>query len=172
MRISALPVATNYAKISSSQLTQYQYTGVKTQTNSNNTGTSEARLTTSLVSSDNSYTKDDAILKQWNKIGGFNLYSVLDGKEKVSLQNPNPGTQELKAFETTLQQNGIQNDMDLSELSFDLRGIGFGTNNSSYQLSPDDFSRKTDLFTNNIKKQVRLHFFGRRQKTNQKVGVL
>lgn len=144
MRISALPVATNYAKTSSSQLTQYQYTGVKTQTNLNNTGTSEARLTTSLVSSVNSYTKDDAILKQWNKIGGFNLYSVLDGKEKVNLQNPNPSTQELKAFETTLQQNGIQSDIDLSELSFDLRGIGFGTNNSSYQLSPDDFSRKTD----------------------------
>lgn len=141
MRIFDLQVAKNNASFCS-QLTQYKNTEHKVITQSQGT-TADAKFGGSLVSSDNDYTKYDAILKQWNKEGSFNIYDVWEGG-KVNVQNPNPSVDELKEFEGKLQENGISTDIDWSDFEFDLKGIGFPTDNPTYRLSPEDFSKKTD----------------------------
>lgn len=148
MRISDLPLATNYAKLSPQQSYQQkssQHTNDQTRPVSEEM-VSKSKLTRSLAPSDNDYTKEDAVLSQWNRAGSFNLYDVLNGTGTIRLQKPNPSAEELAEFEKSLQENGMEEniDLDLSNFAFGLRGIGFGTHDPLYQLSAEDFSRKTD----------------------------
>lgn len=98
----------------------------------------------SLMSSDNTYTKEDAVIAQWNKQGSFNLFDVMEGKAQVPLQNPNPSAEELKQFEEILQKNGISKEIDWNNIEFDLKGIDFGKEDASYSVNGENFNRKTD----------------------------
>lgn len=143
MNISGVPTATNYAAVQSSRLTKLS-SGLVVKQESANSGSCQANLiTTSLFSSDNDYTKEDAIMKQWNKQGSFNLYDVMNGG-KVNLQDPNPSAEVLQEFEKQLQNSGIQKEVDWSGLMFDLKGIGFDADAAAYTIGADDFSRKVD----------------------------
>ena len=102
-----------------------------------------------LVSSDNAYTKQDAIMAQWNKQGSFNIYDVMEGKAQVPLQNPNPSAEELKEFEKALQQNGISKEIDWSNLSFDFKGLtfqksAFGKEYDFNSVRGEEFQKKTE----------------------------
>lgn len=143
MSISGVSAATNYATVQSSWLTQLS-SGLVVKQESTNSGSCQANLiTTSLYASDNGYTKEDAIMKQWNKQGSFNLYDVMNGG-KVNLQDPNPSTEVLQEFEKQLQTSGIQKEVDWSGLMSDLKGIGFDADAAAYTIGADDFSRKVD----------------------------
>ena len=143
MNISGIPAATNYAAAQSSRLTQLSSgLTVKRESSGSNPHRGEL-ITASLVASDNGYTKEDAIMKQWNKQGSFNLYEVMNGG-KVNLQDPNPSAEVLREFEKQLQANGIQKEVDWSRLGFDLRGIGFDADAAPYTIGADDFSREVD----------------------------
>ena len=143
MNISGVPAATNYATVQSSRLTQLS-SGLVVKHEGTNSNSHRANLiTTSLYASDNGYTKDDAIMKQWNKQGSFNLYDVMNGG-KVNLQDPNPSTEVLQEFEKQLQTSGIQKEVDWSGLMFDLKGIGFDADAAAHTISADDFNRKVD----------------------------
>ena len=160
MKISDLQIAKNNA-VYSSQLTQHRITENKVTTQSQGT-TDQAVFGGSLVSSDNDYTKHDAILKQWNKEGSFNLYDVLSGG-KVNPQNPNPSADELEAFEKKLQENGISADIDWSDFEFDLKGIGFSTDNPTFYLKPEDFNKKADYLASQyaaMKDKIKNNFSG------------
>ncbi len=160
MRIPNLPVAKNHASFSS-QLKQHQMTEHKVVTRSQGT-TEQAVFSGSLVSSDNGYTKHDALLKQWNKAGSFNLYDALNGG-KVNLQNPNPSADELKAFEEKLQKNGIGKEIDWSDFEFDLKGIGFDVDSPTFYLKPEDFNKKTDYLASRyaaMKNRIQKNFSG------------
>ena len=176
MRICDLQVAKNSASFCS-QLTQYKNTDHKVSTQSQNT-TEQTKFVPSLVSSDNDYTKYDAILKEWNKQGAFNLYDVLEGG-KVNVQNPNPSADKLKEFEKKLQENGTNGtstDIDWSDFKFDLKGIGFSTDNPTYRLSPEDFNRKTDYLASRyaaMRDKIQNNFFGEeRDKQLEKLDSL
>ncbi len=160
MRIPDLPVAKNYASFSS-QLKQHQMTEHKVVSQSQGT-TEQAVFSGSLVSSDNGYTKQDALLKQWNKEGSFNLYDVLNGG-KVNLQNPNPSANELKALEEKLQKNGIGTEIDWNDFEFDLKGIGFNVDSPTFYLKPEDFNKKTDYLASRyaaMKDRIQKNFSG------------
>ena len=146
MNISGIPAATNYAATQSSRLTQLSSGLVVKQEGTNSNRCQANLITTSLIASDNGYTKEDAIMKQWNKQGSFNLYEVMNGG-KVNLQDPNPSAEVLQEFEKQLQANGIQKEVDWSGLGFDLRGIGFDADAAAYTIDADDFSRKVDYLT-------------------------
>lgn len=142
MNISHLPIATNLAKPSPA-LTQLHVskgtTAVPTEPSQ------ETTYEATLISSDKAYTKESAILKQWNHAGSFNLYDVLNGKvSAIKLQSPNPSKEELAAFEKALQENGISKEIDWGDFEFDLRGMNFRSENTGYSLNPDIFNRKTD----------------------------
>ncbi len=143
MNISNVPTAINHAIAQSSRLTQLSSGLVVRQEGSNSNPPQANLITTSLFASDNGYTKEDAIMKQWNKQGSFNLYDVLNGG-KVNLQDPNPSAEVLQKFEKQLQASGIQKEVDWSSLMFDLKGIGFDDAAAAYTIGADDFSRKTD----------------------------
>lgn len=143
MNISNVPTAINHAIAQSSRLTQLSSGLVVRQEGSNSNPLQANLITTSLFASDNGYTKEDAIMKQWNKQGSFNLYDVLNGG-KVNLQDPNPSAEVLQEFEKQLQASGIQKEVDWSSLMFDLKGIGFDDDAAAYTIGADDFSRKTD----------------------------
>ena len=143
MNISNVPTATNYATAQSSRLTQLP-SGLVVKQESTKSNSRQANLiTTSLFASDNGYTKEDAIMKQWNKQGSFNLYEVMNGG-KMNLQDPNPSTEVLQEFEKQLQTRGIQKEVDWSGLMLDLNGIGFDADAAAYTIGADDFSRKVD----------------------------
>lgn len=144
MNISGVSAATNYAAVQSSRLTQLssESTAVK-QEGTDFYSMQKNLLKRSLCASDNDYTKEDAIMKQWNKQGSFNLYDYMNGG-KVNLQDPNPSAEVLREFEKQLQTSGIQKEVDWSGLMFDLRGIGFDADAAAYTIGTDDFSRKVD----------------------------
>lgn len=145
MNISGVSAATNYAAVQSSRLTQLSSgspAAVK-QEGTDFYSMQKNLITASLCASDNSYTKEDAVMKQWNKQGSFNLYDVMNGG-KVNLQDPNPSAEALREFEKQLQTSGIQKEVDWSGLMFDLRGIGFDADAAAYTIGADDFSRKVD----------------------------
>lgn len=162
MRISNIPTAINLAKVQST-LTQYR------PANNGVMGTSEkptAVLNASLVSSENDYTKKDALMKQWNKEGSFNLYEVMNGG-KVNLQNPNPSVEELLEFEKQMQEKGIMDDVDWSDFEFDLKGIGFPSDSPTYRLGADDFKIKTDYLASRyaaMKDRIQNNFSGQERK--------
>ena len=93
MKISDLQIAKNNA-VYSSQLTQHRITENKVTTQSQGT-TDQAVFGGSLVSSDNDYTKHDAILKQWNK-KVLSIYTMSLSGGKVNPQNPNPSADDWK----------------------------------------------------------------------------
>lgn len=160
MRISNLPVAKNNVSYLSS-LKQHQMTEHKVISQSQGT-TDQAVFTKSLISSDNSYTKHDALLKQWNKEGSFNLYDVLNGG-KVNLQNPNPSLEELQSLEQKLQQNGIGTEIDWNDFEFDLKGIGFDIKYPTFYLKPEAFNQKTDYLASRyaaMKDRIEKNFSG------------
>ena len=139
-----MTVISNNAAISANyRLTQFSYKNtMNTKYVSNSSGNCGGVLnTTSIFASDNDYTKKDAIMKQWNLKGSFNIY------EEVSvdkLQHPDPSDEVLQQFEKELQTNGIQKDMNWSSLSFDFMGIGFDANKPAYTMKEDDFNRKVE----------------------------
>lgn len=145
MNISGVSAATNYAAVQSSRLTQLSSgsTAAVKQEGTDFYSMQKNLITASLCASDNSYTKEDAVMKQWNKQGSFNLYDVMNGG-KVNLQDPNPSAEALREFEKQLQTSGIQKEVDWSGLMFDLRGIGFDADAAAYTIGADDFSRKVD----------------------------
>lgn len=168
MRISDLPAAINHASFSS-QLKQHRISEHKIVSQSQGT-TEQVVLTDSLAASDNGYTKQDALLKQWNKEGSFNLYDALNG-EKVKLQNPNPSADELKAFQQKLQQNGISTDIDWGDFEFDMKGIGFDVKSPVFSLKPEDFNRKTDYLASRyaaMKDRIQKNFSGERAQQQMK----
>ena len=144
MNISGVSAATNYAAVQSSRLTQLSSgsTAAK-QEGTDFYSIQKNLLKRSLCASDNDYTKEDAIMKQWNKQGSFNLYDYMNGG-KVKLQDPNPSAEVLREFEKQLQTSGIQKEVDWSGLTSDLRGIGFDADAAAYTIGADDFSRKVD----------------------------
>lgn len=143
MNISSVSTATNYAAVQSSRLMQLSSEPAVKQEGKDFYAMQKNLITTSLCASDNDYTKEDAIMKQWNKQGSFNLYDVMNGG-KVNLQDPNPSAEVLQEFEKQLQASGIQKEVDWSGLIFDLKGIGFDADAAAYTIGPDDFSRKVD----------------------------
>ena len=143
MNISGVPAATNYAAVQSPRLTQLSSEPAVKQEGKDFYAMQKRLNTTSLFASDNDYTKEDAIKKQWNKQGSFNLYDVMNGG-KVNLQDPNPSAEVLQEFEKQLQTSGIQKDVDWSGLMFDLKGIGFDADAAAYTIGADDFGRKVD----------------------------
>lgn len=144
MNIPGVSAATNYAAVQSSRLTQLSSgsTAVK-QEGTDFYSMQKNLITKSLCASDNDYTKEDAIMKQWNKQGSFNLYDYMNGG-KVNLQDPNPSAEVLQEFEKQLQASGVQKEVDWSGLMFDLRGIGFDADAAAYTIGADNFSRKVD----------------------------
>lgn len=96
-----------------------------------------------LIASDKSYTKEDAIRYQWEKEGRFSLNDVMNGV-KIKMQDPNPGAEVLQEFEKRLQTEGIQKEIDWSDLNFDLHGIGFNVGKPAYAISENELSRKTN----------------------------
>ena len=144
MNIPGVSAATNYAAVQSSRLTLLSSgsTAVK-QEGTDFHSMQKNLITKSLCASDNDYTKEDAIMKQWNKQGSFNLYDYMNGG-KVNLQDPNPSAEVLREFEKQLQTSGIQKEVDWSGLTSDLRGIGFDADAAAYTIGADDFSRKVD----------------------------
>lgn len=142
-----MTVISNNAAISANyRLTQFSYKNtMNTKYVSNSSGNCGGVLnTTSIFASDNDYTKKDAIMKQWNLKGSFNIY------EEVSvdkLQHPDPSDEVLQQFEKELQTNGIQKDMNWSSLSFDFMGIGFDANKPAYTMKEDDFNRKVEYLS-------------------------
>lgn len=143
MNISGVSAATNYAAIQSPRLTQLSSEPAVKQEGKDFYAMQKRLITTSLFASDNAYSKEDAIMKQWNKQGSFNLYDVMNGG-KVNLQDPNPSAEVLQEFEKQLQTSGIQKEVDWSGLMFDLKGIGFDADSAAYTIGADDFSRKVD----------------------------
>ena len=141
MNISGLSAAANRTAIPSAKLNQLSSGLVVKQDNTNSRQTN--LLTKSLCASDNNYTKEDAILKQWNKQGSFNLNDVMNGGT-VKLIDPNPSAETLQEFAKQLQTDGIAKEVDWSGLKFDLRGIGFDADAAAYTIGADDFSRKVD----------------------------
>lgn len=138
-----IPTAVNHAGAQPSRLTQLS-SGLTVKRESAGSNPLRGKLiTASLVASDHGYTKEDAIRKQWNKQGSFNLYEVMNGGT-VNLQDPNPGAEVLREFEKQLQANGIQKEVDWGRLGFDLRGIGFDAGDPAYAVGADDLSRKVD----------------------------
>lgn len=137
MRLIDLPIAKNNA-VYSSGLTQLLPSGQKIETHSSGT-TEQAVFGGTLISSDKDYTKQDALLKQWNKLGSFNI-----NDENVKLQNPFPSADELKELEQKLQANGIGSQIDWDDFSFDLKGVGFDKNDSPSSIKPNDLNRKVD----------------------------
>lgn len=137
MRLTDLPIAKNNA-VYSSQLTQLMPTGQKIETHSSGT-TDLAVFGGTLISSDKDYTKQDALLKQWNKLGSFNI-----NDKNVQLQKPFPSADELKELEQKLQANGLGSEIDWNDFTNDLRGIGFDKNDSPSSLKADDINRKVD----------------------------
>lgn len=144
MQINNIPTAINLAKIQSPHLTQLSSTE-STVTKQSTSITDQLKRADTLVSSERDYTKEDAILKQWNKAGSFNIYEVMNGG-KVNLQSPIPSESDLQDLEASLRQNGIGTEIDWSDLKFDFRGLGFSTNNPTWRLGEDDFQTKTDYF--------------------------
>lgn len=144
MNINCLPTATNLANVGSPRLTQLSV-GENVATKMSTSTTDHIKWEDTLVSSDRDYTKEDAILKQWNKAGSFNIYEVMNGG-KVNLQSPIPSESDLQDMEASLRQNGIGTEIDWSDLKFDFRGLGFSTNNPPWSLGEDDFQTKTDYF--------------------------
>ena len=144
MNISGISAATNYAAVQSSRLTQLSSGSAAVKQEGTDFYSMQKNLITkSLCASDNNYTKEDAIMKQWNKQGSFNLYDYMNGG-KVNLQDPNPSAEVLQEFEKQLQTSGIQKEVDWSGLTSDLRGIGFDADAAAYTIGADDFSRKVD----------------------------
>lgn len=145
MNISGISAATNYAAVQSSRLTQLSSGLIVKQEKTNFCSTQKNLITASLCASDNDYTKENAIMKQWNKKGSFNLYDIINGdKMNMKLQDPNPSAEVLQEFEKQLQTSGIQKEVDWSGLLFDFRGIGFDADADAYTIGADDFSRKVD----------------------------
>lgn len=143
MNISGIPAATNYAAIQSPRLTQLSSSPVVKQESTTSNSHQAKLITTSLIASDNGYSKEDAIMKQWNRQGSFNIYDVMNGG-KVNLQDPDPDVEVLQEFEKQLQTSGIRKEVDWSGLMFDLRGIGFDADDAAYTIGADDLSRKID----------------------------
>ncbi|NDO45659.1 hypothetical protein [Clostridium sp. MD294] len=138
-----IAISNNAAISANYRLTQFSYANtMNTKYVSNGSGNCGGVLnTTSIFASNNDYTKKDAIMKQWNLKGSFNIY------EEVSvdkLQHPDPSDEVLQQFEKELQTNGIQKDINWSSLSFDFMGIGFDANKPAYTIKEDDFNRKVD----------------------------
>jgi len=144
VNISNVSTAINHTVAQSSRLTQLSSGPTATKQERTDFYSMQKNLiTASLCASDNDYTKEDAIMKQWNKQGSFNLYDYMNGG-KVKLQDPNPSAEVLREFEKQLQTSGIQKEVDWSGLMFDLRGIGFDADAAAYTIGADDFSRKVD----------------------------
>ena len=144
MNISNVSTAINHTVAQSSRLTQLSSGPTATKQERTDFYSMQKNLiTTSLCASDSDYSKEDAVMKQWNKQGSFNLYDVMNGG-KVNLQDPNPSAEVLREFEKQLQTSGIQKEVDWSGLMFDLRGIGFDADAAAYTIGTDDFSRKVD----------------------------
>lgn len=143
MNISNVSAAANYAAIPSARLTQLSSRLVVKQESERSSSCQANLITTSLFASDNSYTKEDAVKKQWNKQGTFNLYEFMNGG-KVNLQDPDPSLETLQEFEKQLQANGIQKEVDWNGLLFDLKGIGFDADAEAYTIGTGDFSRKVN----------------------------
>lgn len=144
MNIPGVSAATNYAAVQSSRLTQLSSGSAAVKQEGTDFYSMQKNLITkSLCASDNDYTKEDAIMKQWNKQGSFNLYDYMNGG-KVNLQDPNPSAEVLQEFEKQLQASGVQKEVDWSGLTSDLRGIGFDADAAAYTIGADDFSRKVD----------------------------
>ena len=144
MNIPGVSAATNYAAVQSSRLTQLSSGSAAVKQEGTDFYSMQKNLITkSLCASDNDYTKEDAIMKQWNKQGSFNLYDYMNGG-KVNLQDPNPSAEVLQEFEKQLQASGVQKEVDWSGLMFDLRGIGFDADAAAYTIGADNFSRKVD----------------------------
>lgn len=142
--INGLPTAVNLANVGLSHLTQLP-AGESVAPKKSTSLRSQVQDLDVLVSSERTYTKEDAILKQWNKAGSFNIYEVLNGG-KVNLQSPIPSESDLQDLEASLRQNGIGTEIDWSDLKFDFRGLGFSTNNPTWSLGEDDFQTKADYF--------------------------
>lgn len=136
-------ISNNIAISANCRFTQFSYANtMRTKYVNEGKGTCGSILnTTSIFASNNDYTKKDAIMKQWNLKGSFNIY------EEVSvdkLQHPNPSDEVLEQFEKELQTNGIQKEMNWSSLSFDFMGIGFDANKPADTIKENDFNRKVD----------------------------
>ncbi len=170
MHINTIPTAVNLAKIPSSHLTQLSATTTSTTTKRSDNITDQIKWADTLVSSDRAYTKEDAILKQWNKAGSFNIYEVLNGG-KVHLQSPLPSAHDLQELETSLRQNGIGTEIDWGDLQFDFRGLGFSTSNPTWSLGENDFQKKTDYFASRyaaMKVRIQETFSDEEQQTQLK----
>lgn len=140
-----MTIISNNAAISANyRSTQFCYTNtINTKYVSNSSGNCGGVLNTTSIfaSNNNDYTKKDAIMKQWNLKGSFNIY------EEVSvdkLQHPDPSDEVLQQFEKELQTNGIQKEMNWTSLSFDLMGIGFDANKPAHSIKENDLSKKVD----------------------------
>lgn len=168
MQLGAIPTAVNLAKIPSSHLTQLS----STTANPTNTTSKQSyniadqiNWADTLVSSERGYTKEDAILKQWNKAGTLNLYEICNGGE-VHIQRFLPTAQDLQELEASLRQNGIGTDIEWSDLQFDFRGLGFSTTNPTWSLGENDFQNKTDYFASRyaaMKVRIQETFSGEEQ---------
>ena len=72
MNIPGVSAATNYAAVQSSRLTQLSSGSAAVKQEGTDFYPMQKNLITkSLCASDNNYTKEDAIMKQWNKQGSF-----------------------------------------------------------------------------------------------------
>lgn len=142
MRISNLQTAINIAQRPSPFLTQYTPSSGENITIESKVFQDSIELE-SLTSSDNEYTKHDALLQQWNKQFSFNLYDVIDGKATAQ-GTPVPSSEELNAFKLQLRETGISADIDWSNLEFDFKGIGFDSDKDVSSIGLNDFMRKTD----------------------------
>lgn len=165
MNIQGLPIAVNYAQ-PNSKLTQY--TGKIQQTTSGSHADhqrDDVKFCDTLIASDKDYTKESAILKQWNKAGSFNIYDVMNG-EPFKLQNPQPMEEELLEFEKSLQKNGLSDEINWIDFQNDLAGIGFSTDSPVFRLDSEDFQRKTEYLASRyaaMEDKIKQHFSGAEQ---------
>lgn len=142
MHISNLQLAKNTVQKPSPLLTQYTSSSSEKVVTEGKVIRDSVELS-SLASSDNEYTKQDAILSQWNKQFSFNLYDVMDGKTTAQ-GTPVPSSEELNAFKLQLRETGISDEIDWSNLEFDFRGIGFDSEKDVSSIGLNDFMTKTD----------------------------
>lgn len=113
----------------------------RTIQNSTLSNKTDQKIIKSLFSSDNDYTKKEAILRQRSTHFTINKDGTVT---EIPRGKSDPRVGSLEEFEKQLQINGIEKEVNWSDVKFDLWGIGFDANKAAYSLGEDDFTRKTN----------------------------
>ena len=168
-RIAGLPAAVNIAEPFQAQLTQAksdkdQVSGVTNHSNQSTTESSS--LMKSLYAADHSsYTKADAVNKQWRKMNTVNLFDVLNGTADTSNRTLSAGD-----VEKLLQEGGMLDevsDIDFSMLKFEFSGLGFESGTSYRFVVSGEFSKNVDYLASRyaaMEDKIKTTYTGTEQK--------